>query len=688
MGEFDLLIKNFKNIYYTKDQILKSELMCLSLLNYNLSFTNVKQYYDIFCLIGFVFEDELAIVNDLNEFYESGNKILKDLINDFQSTYYSSFALAFAVIRYLREFNLLEKENKRINLLEEIFQIKPKSYEAAWDLLKKIKKFSDIDNTKKKTISQLPKLKLNFNLEVNESNHSSNNLTILKQKNKLDSITYKNSKSLSFKIDSNSNSHFLKQLHESNNQINNFNNLNPLNSNNNNNNQTIPTKINNFINTINDHNFENVKIKNFNFFACESDRYIKAKNTACIIDKEISPFELKELENPNCILFKSIQSRAYSNYHKKPNEIKSQKNLRTSLNQFDFSKLINLKSNQILKSVSEVSPINDLNKEQLNCNNFNKNISKYMHSKSINNAAINNYSAYNSRLAKLQKPKTIVVCNEKNKLNLTNNKDNYGSIRLIEQNISDFKLKFLDKEDFKVNENKNKLITKVNLNDLANHKQDSLYINNTKDITIKLSNESVDLKENILKEIENLKNKKQDFFQIEGIHKLNFNSNSTRTNFLSNNDNRNKSVKNRIETINHYTDYIEHNDINNTLKNIQSRNYSNNKKKVTFSGAYDVNNQLVIENPDELNDFHDKYPKRSSCELLPSSRFTQNYYNMTSKFKKSGNSRNDRNIKADLFDLFNSYNKNTEKNLKNIDLFNKSKRNVTAIRNAISYNFH
>lgn len=150
MGDFQNLCSNFKKIFYTSEDMQKSEIFCLKLLNFNISIITAKQYYDIFCLTGFLFEDELNIIKDIKEFYESGVKILKELVTDFQSTYFTNVALAFSVVVYLREFHYLETKHERIPLLEKILKIKRSSYFGAWNLLKKVKHFhpnSTIDSS-------------------------------------------------------------------------------------------------------------------------------------------------------------------------------------------------------------------------------------------------------------------------------------------------------------------------------------------------------------------------------------------------------------------------------------------------------------------------------------------------------------------------------------------------------------
>jgi len=147
LGSFKALSNNFKKIFYSLEEMLKSEIYCLQILNYNISIISSKQYYDIFCFIGFIFKDELTMVEDVNVLYENGNDILKEFVSDFQSTYFSNVEIAFSVVRYLREFHLLEKIKNRINILESIFELNFEMYQTAWEYLKKLKNFFPCSKT-------------------------------------------------------------------------------------------------------------------------------------------------------------------------------------------------------------------------------------------------------------------------------------------------------------------------------------------------------------------------------------------------------------------------------------------------------------------------------------------------------------------------------------------------------------
>jgi len=170
LGDFENLSENFKRIFYSIDELQKSEVFCLGVLNFNLSHVTAKQYYDVFCSIGFVFQDELNLVKSLNDFYESGNTILKEFVSDFQSTNYEAFNIAFSIIRYLREIYLLEKKRSRMSILEAIFNIKSKSYKGAWDLLRKIKNYAELSRNTGSSIQNFENSSGNNNKSIENVN--------------------------------------------------------------------------------------------------------------------------------------------------------------------------------------------------------------------------------------------------------------------------------------------------------------------------------------------------------------------------------------------------------------------------------------------------------------------------------------------------------------------------------------
>lgn len=257
----------------------KSEIYCLNLLSFNLSIPTAKQYYDIFCFIGFVFKDELNSIKDLDEFYESGNLILKALISDFQSTNFSNLSLAFSVVRYLREFHSLEIKKQRQHILESIYKIKPNLYHHSWELLKKIKNFkstvnNDLNDIGGKRLEET-KIKLKLNNEILVKSIDNNN-------NNNNNINYAiNIIPVSESIKSNGN---LRKLSTERKSLN---------------------KNNNYVNNIIEYN------------ELRKSSFDKIYNNSKIKENE----EIKNLENPNSIQFKTkiLSNKSASNLSNIPN---------------------------------------------------------------------------------------------------------------------------------------------------------------------------------------------------------------------------------------------------------------------------------------------------------------------------------------------------------------------------------
>lgn len=143
MGEYSNLAGNLKTNLHSQEDLLLIEIFCLKTLNYNLTRYTAKQYYDLFCHIGFIFLDENILIenNSIQSIYDLGSKILKDFIHHYESTQYYNYILAFSTVVFIREnFINLEENiyNTRIKLLESILKIKTESYFICKDNIKKL----------------------------------------------------------------------------------------------------------------------------------------------------------------------------------------------------------------------------------------------------------------------------------------------------------------------------------------------------------------------------------------------------------------------------------------------------------------------------------------------------------------------------------------------------------------------
>jgi hypothetical protein len=175
-------------MYYSSNDMQKAEIYCMKILDFNLSRSTVKQFYDIMTSIGFLFEDELKQIEYPNQFYNEGVNILDEILPHQDFIKFSSFDIAFSIVRYLREINFLEKSSDRkLKILEKIFDISTESYIFAWNFLCKIKNHSSINFFKKEIKEN--KISKEINKEIRSSkiiidfNHFDINNTINKIKN-------------------------------------------------------------------------------------------------------------------------------------------------------------------------------------------------------------------------------------------------------------------------------------------------------------------------------------------------------------------------------------------------------------------------------------------------------------------------------------------------------------------------
>lgn len=93
-------------MYYSSYDMQKAEIYCIEHLDYNLSRTSAKQFYDAMTCVGFLFEDELFKIENPKLFYNEGQNILSEILLHEDFVKFSSFDIAFSIIRYLRETNI------------------------------------------------------------------------------------------------------------------------------------------------------------------------------------------------------------------------------------------------------------------------------------------------------------------------------------------------------------------------------------------------------------------------------------------------------------------------------------------------------------------------------------------------------------------------------------------------------
>ena len=176
------------------DEILKYEIICLKLIDYNL--INYSSYDWLMVLLsnGFIFEEEIKgkPVNTINNTYNYIKKTLALITSKSYFFKYNPFKIAFSLIHLGREKFINEEDGKYFKLIKELYNISFSDYENYY---KKIKQENNISKNNKLTIKDLNDNTTSHNKIKFQpsSNYSTNQL---------------------IKIDKNKNKHYLIQCYD------------------------------------------------------------------------------------------------------------------------------------------------------------------------------------------------------------------------------------------------------------------------------------------------------------------------------------------------------------------------------------------------------------------------------------------------------------------------------------------
>ena len=176
------------------EEILKYEIICLQLLDYNLINYSPYDWLMILLSNGFIFEEEIKGKSafTINNIYNSIKKNLALITSKSFFFKYNPFKIAFSLIHIGRENFLNEEDGKYFKFIKELYNIKFSDYE---DCYKEIKK--------EITISKKNKLTIN---DVNDNNIRDNKVKFQPSSN------YSTNQLI--KIDKNKNKHYLIQCYD------------------------------------------------------------------------------------------------------------------------------------------------------------------------------------------------------------------------------------------------------------------------------------------------------------------------------------------------------------------------------------------------------------------------------------------------------------------------------------------
>ena len=166
------------------DEMIKYEIICLQLIDYNL--INYSSYDWLMVLLsnGFIFEDEISNKpsNIINNIYNYIKKCLALITAKSFFFQYNPFKIAFSLIQIGREKYIGEDDGKYFKFIKDLYKVKFSDYENCY---KEIKNEILISNNKKSSNTQLEK-KIDFkseNINSNQLSKVSNNDLIFDKRN-------------------------------------------------------------------------------------------------------------------------------------------------------------------------------------------------------------------------------------------------------------------------------------------------------------------------------------------------------------------------------------------------------------------------------------------------------------------------------------------------------------------------
>ena len=128
-----------KSMLLTIEEILTSEVQCLTLINYNLYLYSVYDWLNILLSNGILFEDEIKDKDEIGDIYIYTQKLLTVITSKSYFYKYTSAQIAFSLIQLSREKYLshnVELSKKLYKLLISIYGIELSDYEECYKVIK------------------------------------------------------------------------------------------------------------------------------------------------------------------------------------------------------------------------------------------------------------------------------------------------------------------------------------------------------------------------------------------------------------------------------------------------------------------------------------------------------------------------------------------------------------------------
>ena len=162
----DLIQFNEKHILQV-EEILRYEIICLQLIDYDLINYSTYDWLMILFSNGFIFEEEIKNLpfNSINNLYNYIKKTLALITSKPLFIKYNPFKIAFSLIQIGREEFIHEEEGKYFNFIKDLYKIKFSDYENCYKDIK-----TEIINSKNKHSMNIIDDKLNSDLKNSSSN--------------------------------------------------------------------------------------------------------------------------------------------------------------------------------------------------------------------------------------------------------------------------------------------------------------------------------------------------------------------------------------------------------------------------------------------------------------------------------------------------------------------------------------
>ena len=130
-----LFLPRNSKLFFSSKEIRQTEIICLKIIDYNLSFLNCFDYFDFFLLIGIVEKnEENNSPEKLEKINQQALSILFTYITDLKSLGFSEIQISCGVIKVVRELNKFQ--NNWINLYKEIFYLEEEDFEDCYESIK------------------------------------------------------------------------------------------------------------------------------------------------------------------------------------------------------------------------------------------------------------------------------------------------------------------------------------------------------------------------------------------------------------------------------------------------------------------------------------------------------------------------------------------------------------------------